>query len=53
MVFIVEEGELIKIRYNSNKSLLEFLDEAMEAFIEVTKLVEPTNFLFHFISYVG
>ena len=27
--------------------------EAMEAFIEVTKLIEAISFLFHFISYVG
>ena len=37
MVFIVESGELIKIRYIS---LWEFWDEAMEAFTDMTILVE-------------
>ena len=40
MSFIVEACELIKIRYNFQSSLLEFWVEAIEAFTEVTKLVE-------------
>ena len=42
MVFIVEEGELelIKIRYNFQYALQEFLGQTMEVFTDVTKLVE-------------
>ena len=38
--FIVEAGELIKIRYNFQSSLWEFWVEAIEAFTDVTTFVE-------------
>ena len=38
--FIVEAGELIKIRYNMQSTIQEFWVEAMESFTNVTKLVE-------------
>ena len=44
------ELELIKIRYTYFGSSWV---KARETFTEVTKLVEATRFLFHFISYVG
>ena len=38
--FIVEAGELIKIKYNFQSTLREFWVEAMNVFTGVTKLVE-------------
>ena len=38
--FIVEAGELFKIRYNFQSPLWEFWAEAMEAFTDVNRLVE-------------
>ena len=40
MVFIIEAGGLIKIRYNFQRLLPEFWVEAMAEFTDVTKLVE-------------
>ena len=40
MAFIFEAGELIKIRYNIQSSFWEVPVEAIEAFTDVTKLVE-------------
>ena len=40
MLFIVEEGELIKIRYNFQRALREFWVEVIKAFTDWTKLVE-------------
>ena len=48
---MVEAGELELINFKTH--FRSSWVEAMEAFIEVTKLVEETSFLFHFISYVG
>ena len=55
MDFMAEAGELklIKSRYNYLKTDWSSWVTAMEAFTEVTKLVEVTYFLFHFISYIG
>ena len=40
MLFIVEAGELIKIRYNFQRALWEFWVEVIEAFTDGNKLVE-------------
>ena len=52
---MVEPGELdlFKIMYNFKTYFRTSWVEVMEAFNEITKLVEATHFLFHFIRYVG
>ena len=52
---MVEAGELelIKIRYNFKTHFGSSWFEAMEALTAVTKLIEASRFLSHFISYVG